>query len=284
MKNTVIGAVLAALLVACASDVPPVGDLKTNGQAGVAADTSPSATDAAADRAAMANAKAEADAAAARDAANAAAAREAENAARTAAELKAAQTAMTKAQADTTVESGAAEAAAAREAAERDAANAAKLAAQNERDKAEAAAAAAARESAARREAENAAAAGATTDHSDAALNTLLSNRIIYYPTDVDILSDQDRMVVQAHAKHLSGQGNLATRLEGHADERGSSEYNLALGQRRADNVKKILILGGVKASLIEAISYGEEKPVATAHDESAWSQNRRTVIIYPVK
>lgn len=282
MKNTVIGAVLAALLVACASDAPPVGDLKTNGQAGVASDTSLSATDATADRAATA--KAEADAAAARDAANAAAAREAENAARTAAELKAAQTAVTKAQADTTVESGAAKAAAAREAAERDAANAAKLAAQNERDKAEAAAAAAARESAARREAENAAAAGATTDHSDAALNTLLSNRIIYYPTDVDILSEQDRMIVQAHAKHLSRQGNLATRLEGHADERGSSEYNLALGQRRADNVKKMLILGGVKASLIEAISYGEEKPVATAHDESAWSQNRRTEIIYPVK
>lgn len=282
MKNTVIGAVLAALLVACASDAPPVGDLKTNGQAGVAADTSLSATDAAADRAATA--KAEADAAAARDAANAAAAREAENAARTAAEQKAAQTAVTKAQANTTVESGAAKAAAAREAAERDAANAAKLAAQNERDKAEAAAAAAARESAARREAEIAAAAGATTDHSDTALNTLLSNRIIYYPTDVDILSEQDRMIVQAHAKHLSGQGNLATRLEGHADERGSSEYNLALGQRRADNVKKMLILGGVKASLIEAISYGEEKPVATAHDESAWSQNRRTEIIYPVK
>ena len=280
MKNTVIGAVLAALLVACASDAPPVGDLKTNGQASVAADTSLSATDAAADRAATA--KADADAAAARNAANAAAAREAENAARTAAELKAAQTAVTKAQADTTVESGAAKAAAAREAAERDAANAAKLAAQNERDKAEAAAAA--RESAARREAENAAATRATTDHSDAALNTLLSNRIIYYPTDVDILSEQDRMIVQAHAKHLSRQGSLATRLEGHADERGSSEYNLALGQRRADNVKKMLILGGVKASLIEAISYGEEKPVATAHDESAWSQNRRTEIIYPVK
>ena len=89
---------------------------------------------------------------------------------------------------------------------------------------------------------------------------------------------------MQAHAEYLAKHPNRNVRLEGNADERGSIEYNLALGQRRADGVKKMLLVGGAKEGQIESVSYGEEKPVATAHNEAAWSQNRRTDLNYPSK
>jgi peptidoglycan-associated lipoprotein len=86
---------------------------------------------------------------------------------------------------------------------------------------------------------------------------------------------------VQAHAQYLSSHANRKVRLEGNCDERGSTEYNLGLGQRRADGVKKMLQVGGVKDSQIDAVSYGEEKPRATGHDETSWAQNRRTDLNY---
>ena len=111
--------------------------------------------------------------------------------------------------------------------------------------------------------------------------NNILFKKSVFYPFDVSVVQDADKPIVQAHAKYLSEHANLKVRLEGNCDERGSDEYNLALGQRRADGVKKLLQVGGVKDSQISTVSNGEEKPKATGHDESAWSQNRRTDLNY---
>ena len=110
---------------------------------------------------------------------------------------------------------------------------------------------------------------------------SILAKRSVYYPFDVAAVQDADKPTVQAHAKYLSGHANRKMRLEGNCDERGSNEYNLGLGQRRADGVKKMLELGGAKSSQLESVSYGEEKPKATGHDEASWSQNRRTDLNY---
>lgn len=108
----------------------------------------------------------------------------------------------------------------------------------------------------------------------------LTDNRSVFFPFDVDAVQAADRATVQAHGAYLAKNKSAKVRVEGNADERGSSEYNLALGQRRANNVKKMLILAGAKASQIETVSYGEEKPRETGHDESSWSQNRRADIV----
>lgn len=109
----------------------------------------------------------------------------------------------------------------------------------------------------------------------------LLAKRSVHYALDSAVVQDADRTIVEAHAKYLSERPDRKTRLEGNCDERGSNEYNLALGQRRADGVMKMLELGGVRASQIESVSYGEEKPKASGHDEASWAQNRRTDLIY---
>ncbi|PJC02599.1 MAG: peptidoglycan-associated lipoprotein, partial [Gallionellales bacterium CG_4_9_14_0_8_um_filter_59_50] len=90
-----------------------------------------------------------------------------------------------------------------------------------------------------------------------------------------------DRETILKHAQYLAAHPGVKVRVEGNADERGSSEYNLALGQRRAENTKRALVLGGAEAKQIETISYGEEKPRASGHDEASWSQNRRADINY---
>ncbi|MDD2720343.1 MAG: peptidoglycan-associated lipoprotein Pal [Gallionella sp.] len=111
--------------------------------------------------------------------------------------------------------------------------------------------------------------------------NNILSKHSVYYPLDVAVVQEADKPVVQAHAKYLSEHSARHVRLEGNCDERGSNEYNLALGQRRADGVKKMLEQGGANAGQLESVSYGEEKPVGTGHDEASWSQNRRTDLNY---
>ena len=111
--------------------------------------------------------------------------------------------------------------------------------------------------------------------------NSILSKRSVYYPFDVSVVQVNDKPIVEAHAKYLSKHPEQKVRLEGNCDERGSNEYNLALGQRRADSVKKLLQAGGVKDNQISTISYGEEKPKSTGHDETSWSQNRRTDLNY---
>ena len=111
--------------------------------------------------------------------------------------------------------------------------------------------------------------------------SSILAKRSVYFPFDVSVVQDADKPAVQAHAKYLAGHANRKVRLEGNCDERGSNEYNLGLGQRRADGVKKMLELGGAKAGQLESVSYGEEKPKASGHDEASWSQNRRADLNY---
>ncbi|MEQ1812835.1 MAG: peptidoglycan-associated lipoprotein Pal [Candidatus Nitrotoga sp.] len=113
---------------------------------------------------------------------------------------------------------------------------------------------------------------------------SLLAKRSVFHSFNSDAVQGENRAIIQAHAKFLADNPGRKIRLEGNTDERGSSEYNLALGQRRANGVKKMLILGGANANQIESVSFGEEKPKATAHNESAWSQNRRTDIVYRTK
>ena len=110
---------------------------------------------------------------------------------------------------------------------------------------------------------------------------SILAGRSVYYPFDVSAVQDADKPLVQAHAKYLADNAKRNVRLEGNCDERGSNEYNLALGQRRADGVKKMMELGGAKAVQLNSVSFGEEKPKATGHDEASWSQNRRTDLNY---
>jgi peptidoglycan-associated lipoprotein len=109
-----------------------------------------------------------------------------------------------------------------------------------------------------------------------------LSKRSIYYEFDSSDVLDEYRPVVEAHAQFLLEQPELKVRIEGNCDERGSTEYNLALGQRRADGVKKALVVLGVPAGRIETVSFGEEKPKALGTDEEAYAQNRRSDIVYP--
>jgi peptidoglycan-associated lipoprotein len=108
-----------------------------------------------------------------------------------------------------------------------------------------------------------------------------LGKRVIYFDFDSDQIKEEFKQVIQAHAKFMQENPALRLKLEGHADERGSREYNLALGQRRADSVKRALAVSGVAETRIETASFGEEKPAAQGHNEDAWAQNRRSVIVY---
>ena len=108
-----------------------------------------------------------------------------------------------------------------------------------------------------------------------------LSKRSVYFDYDSNAVKDEYKGLVQAHSRYLAEKRDSRIRIEGNCDERGSREYNLALGQRRAESVKKVMTVLGVPDTRIETVSYGEEKPVAPGHDESAWSQNRRADIKY---
>jgi len=111
--------------------------------------------------------------------------------------------------------------------------------------------------------------------------DSILAKRSVYFPLDVSAVQAADKPLVEAHAKYLSEHPDRKVRIEGNCDERGSKEYNLALGQRRADSVKQMLMLGGAKASQIDTVSFGEEKPRCTEHNEACWMQNRRSDIKY---
>ncbi len=111
--------------------------------------------------------------------------------------------------------------------------------------------------------------------------NSLLSKRSVYFDFDSNAVKDEYRGLVQAHTRYLTDKRDTRIRIEGNCDERGSREYNLALGQRRAESVKKVMTVLGVADGRIETTSYGEEKPVAMGHDEASWAQNRRADIKY---
>jgi peptidoglycan-associated lipoprotein len=107
------------------------------------------------------------------------------------------------------------------------------------------------------------------------------ATRTIFYDYDSYNMKEEYLPVMQAHSKFLMAHKEVKIRVEGNCDERGSREYNLALGQRRADAVKRALMLMGVPARQIETISYGSEKPKSTGHDEQAYAQNRRSDLVY---
>ncbi|HGX94284.1 MAG TPA: peptidoglycan-associated lipoprotein Pal [Candidatus Tenderia sp.] len=109
----------------------------------------------------------------------------------------------------------------------------------------------------------------------------LLSTQTIYFDFDRSDIKADARAVIEAHARYLADNPNVRVTLEGHTDERGTREYNLALGERRAVAVRQMMALLGVSSRQIDVVSYGEEKPAVLGHDESAWSKNRRVVIVY---
>jgi peptidoglycan-associated lipoprotein len=111
--------------------------------------------------------------------------------------------------------------------------------------------------------------------------NSLLAKRVVYFDFDKSDIKSDFRDIIQAHAEYLANNSNVSVTLEGHADERGTREYNIALGERRANSVQKMLTLQGAAASQINVVSYGEERPAALGHDEDAWALNRRVEFIY---
>ena len=111
--------------------------------------------------------------------------------------------------------------------------------------------------------------------------NNILFQRSVFFDYDSNTVKDEFRAMVQAHSKYLADNRSARAKLEGNTDERGSREYNLALGQRRAEAVKKIMAVLGVPEGRLETVSFGEEKPKDNGHDESAWSKNRRADIVY---
>ena len=108
-----------------------------------------------------------------------------------------------------------------------------------------------------------------------------LNHRIIYFAYDSSQLSAESRSVAEAHAQYMLNNPSAQMVLEGHADERGTREYNLALGESRARSVSDIMRAYGVEVGRIQLISYGEEQPVALGATEDAWRQNRRVELIY---
>jgi peptidoglycan-associated lipoprotein len=111
--------------------------------------------------------------------------------------------------------------------------------------------------------------------------NSPLSKRSIFYELDQFDVKDEYRSLVEAHAKYLRENPSARMMIQGNTDERGSREYNVGLGQRRSDGVRKMLILLGARENQIESVSLGEEKPQSDGHDETAWSKNRRSDILY---
>ena len=108
-----------------------------------------------------------------------------------------------------------------------------------------------------------------------------LAVRVIYFDLDSSQVNEEGREVASTHAEFLSAHPDLKVVLEGHTDERGTREYNLALGERRAKAVQQLMLLQGVAPDQIQVISFGEERPVALDHDEAAWKLNRRVEILY---
>jgi len=111
--------------------------------------------------------------------------------------------------------------------------------------------------------------------------DSLLAKRTVYFAFDESVIFDEDRPILEAHAQYLSQNPGAAVTLEGHTDERGTREYNLALGEQRAISVRQFMSLLGASGQQMRTVSYGEERPAALGHDEESWAQNRRVEIVY---
>lgn len=112
----------------------------------------------------------------------------------------------------------------------------------------------------------------------------ILSKRSVYFDFDTYAVKPEYANVVSAHAKYISEGKTRKVLIQGNTDERGGSEYNLALGQKRAEALRKAMLILGTQDAQIEAVSYGKEKPKTTNHDEAAWAENRRDDIVYTSK
>lgn len=109
----------------------------------------------------------------------------------------------------------------------------------------------------------------------------VLARRVVYFDFDSSEIRGEGTDIVAAHAKYLTANPNLHVRLEGHTDERGSREYNIGLGERRAQAVRRSLLLQGASDSQVSTVSYGAERPAVAGSDEAAWAKNRRVEIVY---
>ena len=109
----------------------------------------------------------------------------------------------------------------------------------------------------------------------------LLAKRIVYFDFDSSEIKGDGTDIVAAHARYLTMNARVHVRLEGHTDERGSREYNIGLGERRAQAVRRALLLQGASDAQVSTVSYGAERPADAGHDEAAWAKNRRVEIVY---
>jgi peptidoglycan-associated lipoprotein len=109
----------------------------------------------------------------------------------------------------------------------------------------------------------------------------ILSKRNIYFDYDQFTVKDEYKAIVEAHAKYLQANRGARAIIQGNTDERGTREYNIALGQKRADAVKNLMLLLGATEIQIETVSFGKEKPRREGHDESSWAENRRADIVH---
>jgi len=111
--------------------------------------------------------------------------------------------------------------------------------------------------------------------------DSLLSNRVVYFEYDSSTVRQEDQATLEVHSVYLAEHPNVTLRLVGHTDERGSREYNLALGERRALSVRQILMLQGASVDQFQVTSYGEERPESEMEGDAAWQQNRRVELVY---
>ncbi len=123
--------------------------------------------------------------------------------------------------------------------------------------------------------------AGASSKGVTAENKAFLAKRVVHFDYDSSELTNQDYQTLQAHAQFLMANANSRVALTGHTDERGTREYNMALGERRAKAVESFLVTTGVSPTQLEAVSYGKEMPVNAGHNENAWKENRRVEINY---
>lgn len=115
-------------------------------------------------------------------------------------------------------------------------------------------------------------------------VNNVLAEKVIYFEYDSDQISADYQALIAHHGKYLVSNSDMQVRLEGHADERGSREYNIALANRRAQAVRRLVLFQGVNANQVTVISYGEEKPVSLGHDNESWQLNRRVELVYEAR
>lgn len=124
------------------------------------------------------------------------------------------------------------------------------------------------------------AAAAAAVDRSTQAYFESAVGDRVYFPTDQSVLTDDAKAVLSRQVEWLQANGAKRVRIEGHADERGTREYNIALGAKRADAVKAFLVSRGVSAERVETVSYGRERPVEVCSNDACWARNRRAVTV----